>query len=88
MLRSAEMRVLDVAIACGFKTQQHFARVFRQMCGASPMEIDTNPCAENKQLDLPFEAIEYMSRSARSQPKFIRPPPQYENLLVLVLQSE
>jgi AraC family transcriptional regulator len=38
MLRSAEMRVLDVAIACGFKTQQHFARVFRQMCGASPME--------------------------------------------------
>jgi len=38
MLRSAEMRVLDVAIACGFKTQQHFARVFRQMCGASPTE--------------------------------------------------
>jgi AraC family transcriptional regulator len=38
MLRSAEMRVLDVAIACGFKTQQHFARVFRQMCGVSPME--------------------------------------------------
>src|SRR5262249_22544558 len=33
MLRSAEMRVLDVAIACGFKTQQHFARAFRQMCG-------------------------------------------------------
>ena len=38
MLRSAEMRVLDVAIACGFKTQQHFARVFRQMSGASPTE--------------------------------------------------
>jgi AraC family transcriptional regulator len=38
MLRSAEMRVLDVAIACGFKTQQHFARVFRVMCGASPTE--------------------------------------------------
>jgi AraC family transcriptional regulator len=38
MLRSAEMRVLDVAIACGFKTQQHFARAFRQMCGASPTE--------------------------------------------------
>jgi AraC-like DNA-binding protein len=36
--RSAEMRVLDVAIACGFKTQQHFARVFREMCGASPTE--------------------------------------------------
>jgi AraC family transcriptional regulator len=38
MLSSAEMRVLDVAIACGFKTQQHFARVFRAMCGASPTE--------------------------------------------------
>src|SRR5215470_6072629 len=38
MLRTAEARVLDVAIACGFKTQQHFARVFRQVCGSSPSE--------------------------------------------------
>ena len=38
MLRAADMRVLDVAVACGFKTQQHFARVFRQLCGASPTE--------------------------------------------------
>ena len=38
MLRDAEPRVLDVAMACGFKTQQHFARVFRKMCGASPTE--------------------------------------------------
>ena len=38
MLRSDDMRVLDVAIACGFKTQQHFARVFRQVYGASPTE--------------------------------------------------
>src|SRR5215831_12401755 len=38
MLRSAESRVLDVAVACGFKTQQHFARVFRQLCGATPTE--------------------------------------------------
>ena len=38
ILRSEELRVLDVAIACGFKTQQHFARVFRQMCGISPGE--------------------------------------------------
>jgi AraC family transcriptional regulator len=36
MLRDADTRVLDVAVACGFKTQQHFARVFRKMCGASP----------------------------------------------------
>jgi AraC family transcriptional regulator len=38
MLRARAVHVLDVAIACGFKTQQHFARVFRQMCGASPTE--------------------------------------------------
>jgi AraC family transcriptional regulator len=36
MLRMPEARVLDVAVACGFKTQQHFARVFRRICGASP----------------------------------------------------
>src|SRR5262249_50683954 len=39
MLRASEARVLDVAVACGFKTQQHFARVFRQMCGVSPTEF-------------------------------------------------
>jgi len=38
LLRGAEARVLDVAVACGFKTQQHFARVFRRICGASPTE--------------------------------------------------
>jgi AraC family transcriptional regulator len=38
LLRAAEMRVLDVAVACGFKSQQHFARVFRSVCGASPTE--------------------------------------------------
>jgi AraC family transcriptional regulator len=38
MLRADEMRVLDVAVACGFRTQQHFARVFRRICGASPTE--------------------------------------------------
>jgi AraC family transcriptional regulator len=38
MLRDADARVLDVAVACGFKTQQHFARVFWRMCGSSPTE--------------------------------------------------
>ena len=38
MLQAAEMRVLEVALACGFKTQQHFARVFRRVCGVSPTE--------------------------------------------------
>lgn len=38
MLHAAENRVLDVAVACGFKSQEHFARVFRSLCGASPTE--------------------------------------------------
>ena len=38
MLRAPRARVLDVAVACGFKTQQHFARVFRHVRGASPTE--------------------------------------------------
>ncbi len=38
MLRAPDGRVLDVAIACGFKTQQHFAQVFREVWGASPTE--------------------------------------------------
>jgi AraC-like DNA-binding protein len=38
MLRAAERRVLDVAVACGFKSQQHFAGVFRRVYGASPAE--------------------------------------------------
>jgi AraC family transcriptional regulator len=36
MLRAPVVRVLDVAVACGFKTQQHFAQVFRDVCGVSP----------------------------------------------------
>jgi AraC family transcriptional regulator len=36
MLRAPDARILDVAVACGFKTQQHFAQVFRSVCGVSP----------------------------------------------------
>jgi AraC family transcriptional regulator len=39
MLGSTEARVLDVTLACGFKTQQHFTRVFRRMCGITPAEF-------------------------------------------------
>jgi AraC family transcriptional regulator len=38
MLRAPDARVLDVAVACGFKTQQHFAQVFRDVSGISPTE--------------------------------------------------
>jgi AraC family transcriptional regulator len=37
MLRAPDARILDVAVACGFKTQQHFAQVFRNACGINPM---------------------------------------------------
>jgi len=38
MLRARDVRVLDVALACGFKTQQHFAQAFRGVWGVSPTE--------------------------------------------------
>jgi AraC family transcriptional regulator len=38
MLRAPDTRVLDVAIACGFKTQQHFAQAFREVWRVSPTE--------------------------------------------------
>src|SRR5438876_3469080 len=38
MLRAPDARVLDVAVACGFKTQQHFAQVFFDVCGVSPTQ--------------------------------------------------
>src|SRR6266404_5622244 len=38
MLRSPNARVLDVAVACGFKTQQHFAQAFRDIYRVSPTE--------------------------------------------------
>jgi AraC family transcriptional regulator len=38
MLRAPDARVLDVAVACGFKTQQHFAQVFRDVFRVSPTE--------------------------------------------------
>jgi AraC family transcriptional regulator len=42
MLRAPDARVLDVAVACGFKTQQHFAQVFRDIWGISPTEFRQN----------------------------------------------
>jgi AraC family transcriptional regulator len=38
LLGMREFRMLDVALACGFKTQQHFARAFRSKYGVSPTE--------------------------------------------------
>ena len=69
MLRAPDARILDVAVACGFKTQQHFAQVFRDVCRVSPTEyrrdfldsevtytLETRPDAEV--LTLPIQVTE------------------------------
>jgi AraC family transcriptional regulator len=38
LIGSSNLRMIDIALACGFKTQQHFARIFREMSGLSPTE--------------------------------------------------
>src|SRR5260221_452764 len=42
MLRAPDARVLDVAVACGFKTQQHLAQFLRGVWGVSPTEYRRN----------------------------------------------
>jgi AraC-like DNA-binding protein len=83
MLRSVEWRVLDVAIACGFKTQQHFARVFRQFCGATPteyrrefMRFETPGPSETFLLDIPPVTATASSQQASR----IREEPQAGNI--------
>ena len=58
MLRAPDARVLDVAVACGFKTQQHFAQVFRDVCGVSPTEYrqDFGGSAVNRVLETSSDA--------------------------------
>jgi AraC family transcriptional regulator len=38
LIGSLNLRMIDIALACGFKTQQHFARIFREISGLSPTE--------------------------------------------------
>jgi AraC family transcriptional regulator len=38
LLKSPKLRVIDVAVSCGFQTSQHFARVFRSVCAVTPTE--------------------------------------------------
>jgi AraC family transcriptional regulator len=57
MLRAPDARVLDVAVTCGFKTQQHFAQVFRELCGVSPTEyrqdlVGSQPELHSRELTL------------------------------------
>jgi AraC family transcriptional regulator len=38
LLKSPRLRVIDVAVSCGFQTSQHFSRVFRSVCTVTPTE--------------------------------------------------
>ena len=60
MLRAPDARVLDVAVACGFKTQQHFAQVFRDVCGVSPTEYRRDVVGSSVELqsqELPISSL-------------------------------
>src|SRR6516164_3703477 len=60
MLHEAEMRVLDVAVACGFKTQQHL----HECCSARSAvpalrRTDTRFCAKSQRPSVPAVAGRY-----------------------------
>ena len=64
MLRAPDARILDVAVACGFKTQQHFAQVFRDVCGISPtryrqdfLGYEATCASETGSEELPFGSL-------------------------------
>lgn len=66
MLRAREARVLDVAVACGFKTQQHFAQVFRDLCKVSPTEYrqdflgsEVTYASETRGQDAPLSVVAF-----------------------------
>ena len=38
MLRQTDLPVIEVAVACGFKTAPHFSRAYRLQFGRSPRD--------------------------------------------------
>jgi AraC family transcriptional regulator len=62
MLRTNGARALDIAMACGFKTQQHFSRVFRQLCGMTPREYRSEYCGDTT---LPSPVVHHTLASLR-----------------------
>jgi AraC family transcriptional regulator len=42
MMNDKSVRLIDVALACGFSSDAHFSRVFRQIVGATPSEYRRN----------------------------------------------
>ena len=63
MLRASDAPVLDVALACGFKTPQHFAQVFRDACRVSPTEY--------RQDFLGYQATRALETSSEDTPHMV-----------------
>jgi AraC family transcriptional regulator len=38
LMKNKSLRIIDIAASCGFASQAHFSRVFRQIVGVTPMQ--------------------------------------------------
>jgi AraC family transcriptional regulator len=38
LMKNKSLRIVDIAASCGFASQAHFSRVFRQIVGVTPMQ--------------------------------------------------
>jgi AraC family transcriptional regulator len=38
LMKNKSLRIIDIAVSCGFASQAHFSRVFRQIVGVTPMQ--------------------------------------------------
>jgi AraC family transcriptional regulator len=64
LLRRPGLRVIDVAIASGFKNPQHFARVFRSACHLTPTQYKTENMPKRQEVWSSSDAM----RGRRSSP--------------------
>ena len=71
MLRAPGARVLDVAVACGFRTQQHFAQVFRDVWKVSPTEYRQELARSEATRDTETRSQEKDSEDLTLQPTLV-----------------
>lgn len=44
LLKQSNLRIVDIALACGFANQSHFSRHFRRIVGISPKTFQRTSC--------------------------------------------